>query len=169
MTRLAKFVNLVAFGLLALTLTGQTQIGGWPRKIIPSEPLLAPKVRYRLIEKFGPVKYCDLVDCLGPCNITGEKKNAEDIFPLIRKDTETFGAITEHLGLAGVSQFTSEQKLSVYREYKKLVLGVKVETEGKNLRFKIPEANGFKLEGTVTPEGEITVEKKEPGRIMCPL
>ena len=168
MSRSNKSGASIALALMFLALISAAQTSSWPRKVIPSEPLLAPKIRYRLIEKFGPVKYCDS-DCLGPCNLTGEKKNAEDVFPLIRKDTETFSSITEHLGLAGTSQFTMEQKLSVYREYKKLVQGLKLDADGKNLRFKMPEANGFQVEGVVSPEGEITVEKKEPGRIFCPL
>lgn len=163
-----RYAAFVLGAVISATLLSSAQTAVWSQKVVSAEPMVAPRLRYRLIDQFGPVRFCD-PDCMGPCNLLREKKNAEEAFPLIRKDAETFRAITEHLGLEALHEFSAEQRLSIYREYKNLSRGVSLEIEGKSQRFKIAEGNGFRVEGVVSPQGEITVREKTPARVFCPL
>jgi hypothetical protein len=124
------------------------------------------ELRYHLIGKFGRPESCD-PDCPSSCSIFGEKQHAEEAFPQIRRQEEAFRAIVQHLGLEAVREFSSEQKLAVYREYKKLICGMSLEMQGENRKFKLV-ANGLKVEGIVGPKGEITVTDKEPVALFCP-
>jgi hypothetical protein len=123
-------------------------------------------LRYQLIDKFGRPEFCD-PDCPSSCNIVGEKEHAEEAFPQIRKQVEAFRAIVQHLGLGAVREFSSEQKLTLYREYKRLICGMSLEMQGEKRKFKLV-ANGFRVEGCVGPKGEITVTDKEPAGVNCP-
>jgi len=135
-------------------------------KAVATEHVVAPKLRYRLIDRFGPVYFCD-PECIGPCLLDLEKKHAEEAFPRIRKDTETLQAITERLKLENIGDFSEDQKLSIYREYKNLVCGMSLEAEGKNHRFKIESGDGFRVAGLIDPQGEITVLERAPSGLKC--
>jgi hypothetical protein len=124
------------------------------------------ELRYRLIDKFGPVEFCD-PDCPSSCRISGEKEHAVEAFPQIRKQEEAFRAIVQHLGLGTVQQFSSEQQLAVYREYKKLVCGLSLEMQGESRKFGLT-AQGFRIEGIVSLRGAISVTAKEPTHVNCP-
>ncbi len=124
------------------------------------------ELRYQLIGKFGRPEFCD-PDCISSCSIFGEKAHAEEAYPQIRRQEEAFRAIVQHLGLGVVREFTSEQKLALYREYKKLICGMSLEMQGENRTFKLV-ANGLRVEGIVGPKGEITVTDKEPVAVICP-
>ena len=124
------------------------------------------ELRYQLIGKFGSPEFCD-PDCPSYCSIVGEKQHAEEAFPLIRSQREAFHAIVQHLGLGAVREFSSEQKLTLYREYKRLICGMSLDMQGENRKFRLV-ANGFGVEGFVGPTGEITVTDKEPAGVNCP-
>jgi hypothetical protein len=136
-------------------------------KAVSREHVVAPSLRYRLVDRFQPIYFCD-PECIGPCLLDLEKKHALEAFPQIRKDTETFRAITEHLKLAQTGESSDDEKLSIYREYKTLICGMSLEAEGKKQRFTIQSADGFRVEGLINPQGEITVVEKAPSRLTCP-
>ena len=124
------------------------------------------KLRYQLINKFGPPEFCD-PDCPSSCSIYGEKAHAEEAFPQIRRQEEAFREIVQHLALAAVREFSSEQKLTVYREYKKLICGMSLETQGENHKFKLV-AKELTVQGIVGAKGEIDVTDTEPAWGNCP-
>jgi hypothetical protein len=104
------------------------------------ESIEFPELRYQLIGKFGPPEFCD-PDCPSYCSIVGEKEHAEEALPKIMQQEKAFRAIVQHLGLGAVREFSSEQKLAVYREYKKLICGMSLEMQGESRTFKLV-ANG---------------------------
>jgi hypothetical protein len=136
-------------------------------KAVIREHVAAPRLRYRLVDRFGPVYFCD-PECIGPCLLNLEKKHAQEAFSSIRKDAETFEAIAERLKLAGISEFSDDQRLSIYREYKTLVCSISLEAEGKKHRFRIRSANGFSVEGLINTQAEISVLERAPSPLVCP-
>jgi hypothetical protein len=137
------------------------------QKTFAVEQIELPELRYQLIDKFGPVRFCD-PECPSSCHFVLEQEHAEEAFPQIRGQKEAFRKIIEHLGFAAVREFSSEQKLSVYREYKKLLCGMNLEAQGENHKFKLASGKGFRVEGAISPKGEITVVEKEPFAVICP-
>jgi hypothetical protein len=124
------------------------------------------ELRYQLIGKFGQPEFCD-PGCPSSCSIVGERQHAEEAFPQIRRQGEAFHVIAQHLGLGAVREFSSEQKLTLYREYKRLICGISLERQGENRKFKLV-ANGLRVEGIVDPKGEITATDKDPDGVNCP-
>jgi hypothetical protein len=137
------------------------------QKTFTVEQIDSPALRYQLIDKFGPVRFCD-PECPSSCRFVLEQEHAEEAFPQIRRQEATFRKIVEHLGLGAVREYSGEQKLSVYREYKKLLCGMNFETQGENHKFEIASGEGVRVEGTIDPKGEITVVEKEPFAVVCP-
>jgi hypothetical protein len=158
----------LAIGAMALfAIPSSAQRACWPQRTLTAGQIVAPGLRYRLIDYFGPVSFCD-PDCVGPCNLERERQHAEEAFPQIRKDAEAFEAITQHLKFGRLSEFSDEQKLSIYREYKKVLCAVSLEPEMEKHRFKIATTNGFIVEGRIDPQGKITLLDKKRSVLSCP-
>ena len=138
------------------------------QKTFTVEQIELPELRYRLIDKFGPLRFCD-PECPSSCHFVLEQEHAEEAFPQLRRQEEAFRDIVQHLGLGAVREFSGEQKLSVYREYKKLLCGMNLETQGQDHKFKLASGKGSRVEGTISPKGEITVVEEEPFAVICPL
>jgi hypothetical protein len=149
------------------TLSGSAQHSCSAQKSFTVEQIVLPELRYRLIDTFGPVGFCD-PECPSSCNLVLEQQHAEEAFAQIRRQEAAFRSIVEHLGLKTVREFSGEQKLSVYREYKKLICGMSLETEEAKYKFEFAAATGFRIEGTISRKGEITVAEKEPVPLICP-
>jgi hypothetical protein len=43
-----------------------------------------------------------------------------------------------------------------------------LEAQGENHKFVFTAARGFRIEGTISPKGEITVVEEEPFAVICP-
>ncbi len=89
-----------------------------------------------------------------------------DSFPSIRKNTEEFLAILRHNNLTGTTNFSLEQKLLIYREHKKLNVGISLEPSEYAYKFQLIISEGnpewyYKIEGTIDYNGTITILKKE--------
>src|SRR6266700_2891829 len=121
----------------------------------------APQLRYRLIDRFGPLRFCDF-DCAGPCGPSSGQKHAEELFPKIREDAEAFRAIVRRLGLEKTHDLSREQQIAVYFEYEKLVCGMTLDRQGDAYRFKLLAANGLRVEGRIKQNGEVTILEQEP-------
>ncbi len=137
--------------------------------------VLAPELRYRLLEQFGDLLFCD--PDFYPISLGDERERALQAFPDIQKDIETFRAITKHVGLERIAEFSDDQKLLVYREYKKL-RAIPLESLGEKYKFTILVAgnqpgferkSGFRIDGLIDRQGHITVVRKEPGVLNCPI
>ena len=161
---------LVAAILVAMVLGISAGCGGGPAT--PTIPVVysLPELQYSLISKFGNVFYCD-PDVYPVARPDQEEENALEQFPIIRTNEAEFSAILEHLGLQNKAEYTSEEKLQIYREHKKLVLGVQMTASGDayHFIFRVGEDQGERIEGTITPSGQITVQKREPSFNTCPI
>ncbi len=138
------------------------------------------ELKYLLIEKFGGmgesggIFYCD--SDAYPVAVQGqEQKHALEQFSEIEKNTEEFQTILRHINLGGVANLSTEQKILIYREHKKLrALVLEPSEETYKFQFAISEDQagfmaGFAIEGIITPQGEITILQKEPIINQCPI
>jgi hypothetical protein len=142
---------------------------------VEGSPILAKKVtfpdlRYRILEHFGHVWFCD-PDMFPIGRFAKERADALLAFPEIQKDTATFSAIAKHLEIKGVGDLSDEQKVAVYREDKKLLWALRFTALGNNSEFTIGVKNtdgDFRIKGTVDKQGRIIVLTKETTLLTCP-
>jgi hypothetical protein len=139
----------------------------------PSSPgkLLVPELRYRLLQQFGDVWFC------GPP--VARIDEAEMAFPKIQQDTETLSVIATHLGVVGVQDFSRDQKTLLYRQYSRL-RAIDLAPLAENYRFmlSVPTSGhagsdsggpGLRIDGIISPQGEVSVLKKDPVILSCPI
>src|SRR5262249_32715823 len=154
--------------MLTATKVGTPASGGTMR-------LSLGELKYRLLEKYPDFFFCDS-DKYPVYRIKLEQERAIARFPEIQRDTETYQAILKHTKLEGLADLSNNQKLTVYREFKKLdALIVEPSGEVYRFRLRVPSRmltdyyyNGLIIEGTITETGEITVSKREPTNLQCP-
>ncbi len=135
------------------------------------EKITAPELRYRLFRYFGDIWFC------GPAifNVLREKEDALKAFPEIQKDSQTFQAIAEHLGLGATNEFSDAQKLPIYHEYKRLHEALRLEPTDAKYKFDLAfrdkpgPGQGFRVQGVIDPHDGITILKKEPVILSCPI
>ncbi|MFH1382918.1 MAG: Hint domain-containing protein [Chloroflexota bacterium] len=129
-----------------------------------------PELEYRLIANFGDVFYCD-PDYYPVAREGQEEKNALEQFPAISANTTEFSAILAHLGLPDKTDYTDQEKLSIYREHKKLTLAAQMTAAGDvyNFTLRVGEGQGERIEGTISTSGVIRVTKREPSFNTCPI
>jgi len=136
----------------------------------PQVTYSVPELKYRLIDNFGEVFYVDYD--FWPVPREGqEERNAQEQFSTIRADSAEFAAILQRLGLPSKAEYTLEEKVRIYREHKKLSLGVQMTASGGVYSFilRIGEGQGWRIEGTITPSGQITVIRREPSFNTYPI
>jgi hypothetical protein len=142
----------------------------------PASPgkLSVPELRYRLLQEFG-----DVWSCGSPVARIDE---AERAFPNIQQDTETVRVMVTHLGLAGVTDFSRDQKTLLYREYARLrAIDLAPLAEKYRFAMSVPASGnlgsssgerggrGLRIEGIISPQGEISVLKKDSVILSCPI
>jgi hypothetical protein len=132
----------------------------------------APELKYRLISNFGNVFYCD-PDLYPVAHPGQEEANTLEQYPIIKANDAEFSAILEHLGLPNKAEYTDEEKLLIYREHKVLTYGVELTASGDiydfTLRVGEGQGQGYRISGTITPSGNITVLKQETSFNTCPI
>jgi hypothetical protein len=161
----SKCVLLLASLAISVSICTAQQGCTWTHVTV--QKLVDADVRYQLIERFGPVRFCDPY-CAGPCNIMRARKDAEEAFTKIQQDEKTFRLIREHLGLPRMTQASSEQKADIFGEYVKLVCGVSIEPHGEDHKFTLKTANGFRIEGLIMKNGDVVMVDKELTALICP-
>lgn len=143
---------------------------------VPIEKLVAPELRYRILQEFGPIFFCD--PDMHPVG-HDDRPYALRAFPEIQKDADTFRAITKNYRIDTSAEFSDIDKLTVYREYK-MLSAIHLESLGKEeYKFSIrvrddshgPNSrnNGFQIDGLIDQKKQITVLKREPTLLICPL
>jgi filamentous hemagglutinin len=90
----------------------------------------------------------------------------------LQANQEEFQAILNHNGLSGSTSFTDDQKLTIYREYKKLNV-IYFELVGDQYQFQIQTGvegqQGDVIKGTIDGNGSIDVQERTPGFPSCPI
>ena len=141
---------------------------------IPGATLNVPQLKVALIERLGPLWYCD--PDFYPIAHEDEQALANERFDEVKADTDAFEAVLEQLGLAAGSDFTDGQKLAIYQTWK-VLNAIALESIG-NDRYRFDylaqpaggAAEGTRSAGTIDADGTIAVENQAPaGEPMCPI
>lgn len=169
MTRSKLFTGVVFLSIVTIFIGACTQQQPVPT---PTPPVIysLPELKYRLISNFDNVFFVD-PDFYPVARGGQEQENALEQFPNISANTAEFSSILEHLGLPNKADYTDEEKLLIYREHKQLMYGVQVIPSGDvyNFTLRVGEGQGERIEGTITPSGEIKVLKREPSFNTYPI
>jgi len=114
------------------------------------------ELKYILLSYYPDYFWCD--PDFYPVARTGqEQQNAIDLFPTIQTNQEDFFAILTHLNLPVHDTYTDEQKLLIYREYKKLTYVINFTQAGSvnNYSLRIRQNQGYLVTGTISSSGTI--------------
>jgi Hint domain-containing protein len=137
---------------------------------LPSSSLTPTQLKYRVLDEFPDFFFCD--PDFYPIAREDEMVLALQRFPEVQSNPEEFQAILEQNGLAGVTSFTDEQKLLVYREHKKLN-AVYFELVGDKFQFQIQTGlegqQGLLIKGTVDGNGSIDIQQRDDSFPSCPI
>jgi hypothetical protein len=139
----------------------------------PSTPPVvysAADLKYLLLSHFEDVFWCD--PDFHPVGRPGqEEQNAMEQFPTIKDDDAEFSAILGHLGISNRAEYSDEEKVAIYREYKKLTYAVQMTKSDDTYDFalRVGEGQGYSIEGTITASGEIRVLKQQTSFNTCPI
>lgn len=130
-------------------------------------------LKYRLIDRFGVLWYCDPDEY--PVAHGDEQALAEEALPRIRDDEETFAAIAGQLSIDPAAALDPAQTLAVYRAWKMLNALV-LEPDGDQFHFDAifaPAQNaqtGTHVAGRIRRDGSISVLQQEAsGPPPCPI
>jgi hypothetical protein len=158
------------------TVVPETIVQGTPAPIPSATPLppmdaIEVRLKYALLDRFGALWWCD--PDFYPIAREDEQVLAEQRFPEIVNDAPSFAVMLEHLGLAPGDAYTPAQKLAVYRDWK-VLRALQLESVGGayrfNARFTHDEQTGIVVEGSIDPQGRITIASQadsEPP--ACPI
>ena len=141
-----------------------------PIPALPAATLSPTDLKYRVLDEFPDFFFCD--PDFYPVAREDEMVLALQRFPELQANLEGFQAIVKQNGLAGVTSFTDEQKLLVYREHKKLS-ALYFELVGEKYQFQIQTGQegqeGIVITGTIDGNGSIEVQDRTTGSPMCPI
>ena len=144
-----------------------------PSTLIPtlSSSTISPtELKYRVLDQFPDFFFCD--PDFYPIAREDEMVLAQQRFPELQANQEEFQVILSRNGLSGVTTFTDEQKLLIYREHKKLN-AIYFELVGDKFQFQIQtgseEQQGFIIKGTIDGNGSIEIQQRDPSFVTCPI
>jgi hypothetical protein len=141
-----------------------------PIPTLPSSALSPTELKYKVLDQFPDFFFCD--PDFYPIAHDDETILAQQRFAELQANQEEFQVILSHNNLAGVTTFTDEQKLLIYREHKKLN-AIYFELTGDKYQFQIQTGSegqqGSFITGTIDGNGSIEVQKKEQGFPTCPI
>jgi Hint domain len=128
------------------------------------------QLKYQLLAAYPDYFWCD--PDLYPIARSGvEQQNAIDQFAAIEANPEEFTAILTHLSLPDKAAYTDDEKLQIYREYKKLNGAVQVTAAASGYTFtiRVGQNQGETYQGTIAANGLITVTSTTPSINTCPI
>lgn len=166
----AMKVMLVGAGLVVLAACAGLPAPGPTPVPTSMVPLTESELKYRLMDSFGELFFCD--PDFYPVAFADEADLARERFPDIQANPEELHAILDRLGWNGMVVFTDEEKLSIYREHKRLA-AILFERAGAGYGFQmrvgVDEMEVTAIEGEIDPRGAIRVTARTPGQAMCPI
>jgi hypothetical protein len=143
-----------------------------PPTLIPTlvSGLSPTELKYHVLDEFPDFFFCD--PDFYPVARDDESVLAQQRFPSIQANDEEFQAILAHNALSGLTSFTDEQKLLVYREHKKLN-AIFFDLTGDKYQFQIQTGSegqqGTVITATIDGTGSINVLQKEQSFPTCPI
>jgi len=130
----------------------------------------AAELKYRVLDQFPNHFFCD--PDFYPVARSDEADLARQRFPDLTADTAEFQAILEHNGLGGLTEFTDEQKLFIYREHKRLA-AVLFQPSGTDYQFQLQtgaeDNQGSLITGTIDANGTVSMVQRQPIIPTCPI
>jgi hypothetical protein len=126
-------------------------------------------LKYRLLAQYPDFFFCD--PDFYPVARADETQLALQNFAELQADNEEFQSILSHNGMSGMTSFTDEQKLQIYRDHKKLA-AILVEALGDKYQFQLRTADqrqGYAIQGLIDAGGNISVQEKTPTLATCPI
>lgn len=154
-----------------------------PSTALPSLPPLTPAavtstpntglvalndLKYRLIAQFGVPFYCDPATYPVASPISDEQ--IAQYVAALEQTPREYEAILRHLGYG--NSLTAQQKRAVFYEYIKLN-SITLTPTGQKYEFSLRVGNygtqGTAISGVIDPGGAITVAKREPSFLSCPV
>jgi hypothetical protein len=135
-----------------------------------SSGLSPAELKYRVLDEFPDFFFCD--PDFYPIAREDEMVLAQQRFPELQANQAEFMAILNRTELNGLTTFTDEQKLLLYREHKKLN-AIHFELVGAAYQFQIqtgPEGGqGAIITAVIDGDGSIDVLQQDPGFPTCPI
>ena len=147
-----------------------TSIPATPIPTLPASSFSSTELKYKVLAQFPDFFFCD--PDFYPVAREDEMSPALQRFPELQANQEEFQAILNHNGLSGSTSFTDDQKLTIYREHKKLN-AITFELMGDQYQFQIQTGSegqqGEVIKGTIDGNGSIDVQERDPGFPSCPI
>lgn len=132
--------------------------------------LSTTELKYKVLEQFPDFFFCD--PDFYPIARDDELSLAIQRFAEIQADPELFQAIVAHNGLSATTNFTDEQKLLIYKDYKKLN-AIFFQVAGDKYQFQIQTGSesqqGTAITATIDSQGEINILQKQQSFPNCPI
>jgi hypothetical protein len=141
-------------------------VGGGGKALTPTD------LKYVLMERFGPLHYCD-PDSFPVAQEGGEERGARAWWATVDKTGEEVTTIRRHLGLVG-GELTESSVLLVYRDHKRLQV-IPLQADGGEFRFAVRTDVAGKSEeiataGVIKSDGRIKISnQKREGSVGCPI
>jgi hypothetical protein len=177
MTRLNKLAAIILAGIItACGPVGPSQNTNPPPTT--AAPSLTPvpgglgltELKYKLLAQFPDFFFCD--PDYYPVARADELDLARQRFPDLQANTEEFKVILAHNNLSGLTAFSDDQLLLIYREHKKLA-AIPFEQTATGYHFQVQVAanqgQGDLVAGTIDGGGTIQVEQKTASFATCPI
>jgi hypothetical protein len=137
---------------------------------LPSASISPTELKYKVLEQFPDFFFCD--PDFYPVAHDDEMSLALARFSELQANQEEFQAILNHNGLSGSTTLTDDQKLTIYREHKKLN-ALLFELIGDKYQFNIQTGSeggeGNIIKGTIDSNGSIEVQERNPSFPTCPI
>jgi hypothetical protein len=140
-----------------------------------SKKLSVPALKVAVLDAIGgDLDYCD--PDVYPVTRGTKLQNAQGRLPTIKADKVTYRAILQHLHITDDSSLTPDQIIAISEVYKK-IQRIELKPKGASYAFSVLQTNGpadagppTLVEGTITPAGRVTIERKVPGEHpICPV
>jgi hypothetical protein len=128
------------------------------------------QLEYRLFAKYPTIFWCD-PDFYPISRVGEEQQNAGIQFPKIKSIQSEFSVILAYLNLPEKNDYTDNEKLLIYREYKKLMFAVQMTAseQGYNFDLRVGQGYGERIQGTIKTSGEIQEASREASYNTCPI
>lgn len=147
-----------------------TLVPATPIPTLPSSSFSPTELKYRVLDEFPDFFFCD--PDFYPIAREDEMTLAQQRFPELQANQEEFQAILNHNNLSGTTSFTTEQKLLIYRDHKKLN-AISFEIIDERYQFQIQTGaegqQGALITGTINANGTIEVRNQESSFPSCPI
>jgi hypothetical protein len=137
---------------------------------LPTSSLSPTELKYKVLDQYPNFFFCD--PDFYPVARDNELALAKERFASLQANQEEFEAILARTNISGTPVFTDQQKLTIYREHKKLS-AISFQLVDDVYQFQIQTGEegrqGSFISGTIDGSGAIEVQKQEASFPSCPI